>query len=354
MNTKQELPSNGEMTKAFLNRNAEYDGIFFTGVRSTGIFCRPSCPARKPSPDNVQYFATAREALFAGYRACLRCRPMEVGGKAPDWAAPLLERLEQDPQRRIRDWEIRQSGVDPARVRRYFLRKYGITFQAYCRARRLGKALEKIREGSDLLEVAMDHGYESYSGFQDAFREIFGQSPGSSRSADFISLTWVETPVGPLVAGANSNGLCFLEFTDRRMLEKQLRTLNQRFHSPIVPGTNDHLDKLKKELNDYFAGNLRKFSLPLVYPGSEFQQRVWNALLQIPYGHTWSYQELADRIGHPDAVRAVGTANGMNRIAIVIPCHRVINKSGKLGGYGGGLWRKKFLLDLEQNNLQLF
>jgi AraC family transcriptional regulator of adaptative response/methylated-DNA-[protein]-cysteine methyltransferase len=354
MNSKQELPSSGEMKKAFFNRNAEYDGIFFTAVRSTGIFCRPSCPARKPSPDNVQYFATAREAMFAGYRACLRCRPMDAVGKAPDWAAPLLARLERDPQRRITDWQIRQSGVDPARVRRYFLREYGMTFQAYCRARRLGKALEKIRQGSDLLDVAMDHGYESYSAFHDAFREMVGRTPGRSRASDFISLTWVETPLGPLVAGSNSRGVCFLEFTDRRMLEKQLRTLNQRFHSPILPGTNDYLDTLKKELQQYFAGDLRKFSVPLIHPGSEFQQRVWYALQQIPYGQTCSYQELADRVGHPDAVRAVGTANGMNRICILIPCHRVINKSGKLGGYGGGLWRKKFLLDLEQNNLQLF
>jgi AraC family transcriptional regulator of adaptative response/methylated-DNA-[protein]-cysteine methyltransferase len=138
------------------------------------------------------------------------------------------------------------------------------------------------------------------------------------------------------------------------MLEKQLRTLQQRFNCGMVPGRNPHLDRLKNELQEYFSGGLRRFSIPLSYPGSKFQQRVWNELLQIPYGRTLSYAQLAERVGQPEAVRAVGTANGMNRIAILIPCHRVINKSGKLGGYGGGLWRKKFLLDLEQNNQALF
>jgi AraC family transcriptional regulator of adaptative response/methylated-DNA-[protein]-cysteine methyltransferase len=139
-----------------------------------------------------------------------------------------------------------------------------------------------------------------------------------------------------------------LEFTDRRMLDAQFVTLRRVFKRPIVPGSNAILEKLREQLSAYFAGKLRKFTVPLQSPGSPFQQKVWDELQRIPYGKTISYEELADRAGTPHAQRAAGSANGKNRIAIVIPCHRVVNKSGKLGGYGGGLWRKQRLLEIEQ------
>jgi O-6-methylguanine DNA methyltransferase len=132
------------------------------------------------------------------------------------------------------------------------------------------------------------------------------------------------------------------------MLEAQLQILKRRFDTPLMPGTHRLLQKLRAQLTEYFAGRRREFDLPLDYRGSPFQEKVWRALLAIPYGETWSYRQLAGRIGDANASRAVGTANGRNRIAIVIPCHRVVNASGELGGYGGGVWRKKFLLDLER------
>jgi AraC family transcriptional regulator of adaptative response/methylated-DNA-[protein]-cysteine methyltransferase len=132
------------------------------------------------------------------------------------------------------------------------------------------------------------------------------------------------------------------------MLEAQFTTVRRLFAAPVVPGSNDHLKQLETELDDYFAGTLREFTVPLLYPGTPFQQRVWQELLAIPYGETRSYQQLATAVGSPKAVRAVGRTNGLNRIAIVIPCHRVINKDGSLCGYGGGLRRKQFLLELER------
>jgi AraC family transcriptional regulator, regulatory protein of adaptative response / methylated-DNA-[protein]-cysteine methyltransferase len=194
----------------------------------------------------------------------------------------------------------------------------------------------------------MDTGFESHSGFRDAFARTFGDAPGRARTEDCIVVSWVESPLGPLVVGANDSGVCLLEFTDRRRLEKQIDTMKRRFKCAVVPGENAHLSQLRKELDAYFAGRLQRFTVPLVYPGTPFQQKVWGALLQIPYGQTISYEELARRVGIPGAQRAVGTANGMNRIAIVIPCHRVVNKNGKLGGYGGLLWRKEALLHLER------
>jgi AraC family transcriptional regulator of adaptative response/methylated-DNA-[protein]-cysteine methyltransferase len=223
-----------------------------------------------------------------------------------------------------------------------------MTFQAYCRGRRLGKALEQIRLGVDLDDVALGHGYDSHSGFRDAFVRTFGNSPGKSRNADCILTAWIESPLGPLVAGATSDGICLLEFTDRRMLDAQFATLRRHFKTAIVPGENQHIRQLKKELANYFSGSLKHFSVALAYPGTEFQQCVWKELLKIPYGKTVSYEDISRRIGSPRAHRAVGHANGLNRIAIVIPCHRVVNKNGELGGYGGGLWRKQKLLSLER------
>jgi AraC family transcriptional regulator, regulatory protein of adaptative response / methylated-DNA-[protein]-cysteine methyltransferase len=344
MNT---IPAIKEMQSAYMRKDASYDGVFYLGVRTTGIFCRPSCPARKPLPQNVDYFSNVREAMFAGYRPCKRCRPLDTNGRPPEWVGQALS-LVNASEERVTDSVLRASGIDPSRVRRFFLKNYGMTFQAYCRARRMGKALDQLRRGATLDDVTLGNGYESYSGFRDAFSRTFGRPPGTGRNVDCIVVSWLESPLGPLVAAATNNGICLLEFTDRRMLETQFRTLNKLFSCAIIPGENEHLKMLKGELEKYFAGRLKQFSVPLVFPGTPFQLRVWKELLRIPYGQTRSYEEMACIMGCEKAVRAVGTANGRNRIAIVIPCHRVVNKDGKLGGYGGGLWRKQHLIDLER------
>jgi len=342
------LPSTTEMERAYRKSDSMYDGVFFLGVKTTGVFCRPSCGARKPLPHNVEYFATPREAVFAGYRPCKRCRPLSAIGEPPAWAGRLLTEIERDPARRFTDAVLRGMQIDPARARRFFNKNYGMTFQAYCRGRRLGKAFERIRRGDNLDDVTLGHGYESHSGFREAFSRIFGAPPGKASGPGCITVAWIESPLGPLVAGATEDHLVLLEFTDRRMLEAQISTLGRLFKRPIVPGENPVLKQLRGELKQYFARQLTRFTVPLAFPGSEFQQRVWKGLLSIPYGSTLSYEALAGKVNSPRAQRAVGHTNGLNRIAIVIPCHRVVNKDGNLGGYGGGLWRKRALLDLER------
>ena len=349
----QAQPTPREMRRAFLAGDASYDGIFFTAVRTTGIFCRPSCSARKPKPENVEFFPTPRAALFSGYRPCKRCRPLDTDGKPPTWVAKLLKRLEASPAKRIDAAELRRMGIDPARARRYFLKSHGMTFQAFCRARRLHEAFRRIKGGGTVSQVAHESGFESESGFRAAFARVFGTAPSGSKDRDAITLDWIETPVGPLIVGATEDAVCFLEFSDRRMFENQVRSLRQRFGVSLVPGSNAWLTALRTQLGEYFAGKRRDFDLPLRYPGTPFQEKVWSALLEIPYGTTCSYQDVAKKVGSPEAMRAVGTANGMNRIAIVIPCHRVVNANGDLGGYGGGLWRKRLLLDLEQGQRSL-
>jgi AraC family transcriptional regulator of adaptative response/methylated-DNA-[protein]-cysteine methyltransferase len=294
------------------------------------------------------FYPTAREALFAGYRPCKRCRPLEVDGRPPEWVAGLLRAVEDNPEERIRDADLRALGIDPARARRWFHRQYGMTFQAYCRGRRMGQALQDIREGDSLDDVALGHGYESHSGFREAYQKTHGRTPGDSRDALCVWTRMLETPLGPMVAGAVPEGVCLLEFSDRRMLEQQFTTLRRRFRCAVVPGSNPHLEQLEEELAAYFSGSLRRFRVPQVVPGTPFEEKVWKGLLRIPYGETRSYENLAREVGVPRGPRAVGRANGLNRIAIVIPCHRVITKGGTLGGYGGGIWRKEWLLAHER------
>ena len=344
----QAAPRPAEMERAFYGQDASYDGVFVTGVRTTGIFCRPSCSARRPLRRNVEFFGSIKDALFAGYRPCLRCRPLEADGKPPEWVAGLLAAVGAKPERRLKARELRELGVSPERARRYFQRTYGMSFDAYCRAQRLGRGLKTLREGEDVASAVLDAGYDSESGFREAFGKHFGQPPGRARGSECATAAWLRTPLGPMIAAATSRGVCLLEFTDRRRLETQLETLGRRLKLPLVPGEHEALERLKLELEEYFAGRRRTFDVPLHVGGSPFQERVWQELLKIPYGETRSYQDVARKVGSPEAVRAVGTANGMNRIAIVIPCHRVVNKGGKLGGYGGGLWRKQRLLGLEQ------
>jgi AraC family transcriptional regulator of adaptative response/methylated-DNA-[protein]-cysteine methyltransferase len=341
------LPPRAVLLRACARRDASYDGLFFTGVTSTGIFCRPTCPARRPKPEHMRFFATAREALFAGFRPCLRCLPLAAAGAAPPWLAPLLAAIERAPDRRLRDSELRRFGVEPSRVRRWFTKEHGMTFQAYARARRLGRAFTALNGGRKLDEVVFDHGFESHSGFRDAFAKWFGAPPGKARPGDCIRFATIESPVGPLLAASVAEGICLLEFNDRRMLEGQLEILKKRIGRPALPGDDEHLKQLRRELAEYFDGKRRDFEVAVHAPGSDFQQKVWAGLRRLRWGETVSYRELAQRIGAPKAARAVGRANGMNRVAIVIPCHRVVNEDGKLGGYGGGLWRKLRLLEIE-------
>jgi len=341
------MPSEKEMKKAFYSKDSSYDGIFFVAVKTTNIFCRPSCPARKPLEKNIVFYQSAHDALFAGFKPCKRCHPLDIGNSIPAWAEKLLALIDENPKKRIRDYDLRNMGIEPARARRYFLRNYGMTFQAYSRGRRLGEAFSQIREGTKLDEVIFGNGYDSHSGFRDAFGKTFGAPPGKSGNKDCIMTSLYESPMGAIIIAANTEGICLVEFSDRRMLEYQLKVLKKYFPGTLVPGKNKYIIQAEKELKEYFSGRLSRFKVPVVYPGTEFQRKVWSELIKIPYGKTISYEGLAKKAGIANASRAVGTANGMNRIAIIIPCHRVINKNGNLGGYGGGLWRKKKLLELE-------
>lgn len=345
---KPQLPPDTEMYRALLHRDSSYEGIFFAGVKTTGIFCRPTCRAKKPKQENVEYFTSTKEALNHGFRPCKLCSPMQLFGETPEWIRDLMTTVNGRAATRLKDRDLRLRGIDPARLRRWFLKNHGMTFHAYMRTLRLNQAFSRIKNNEKVIDSAFDSGFESLSGFTEAFRKTAGFAPSKSKTRTLVTVTRVLTPLGPMLAGATDSGICLLEFTDRRMLETQISRLERLLDAGFMTGTHRHLKQLEQELQEYFEGKRRQFEVPLALSGTAFQMRAWAYLRNIPYGETRSYREQALSVGNINATRAVASANGDNKIAIIIPCHRVIGSDGKLTGYGGGLWRKQYLLDMEK------
>ena len=336
------------MYRAVVAHDPSFEGIFFVGVATTGIFCRPTCRVRTPKRENVEFFASPSDALHAGYRPCRRCLPLDRGRSAPPLVGQLLAAVEDEPEGRLRDVDLARRGIDPSTARRTFKRYCGMTFHAYHRARRMGLALAGVRQGRSILDLQLDHGFESGSGFRGAFNRLVGAPPSRARDADCLYAQWLETPLGAMLALADDGGLALLEFVDRRGLERELESIQRRLKRRILPAAHRLLAQIGDELAAYFAGRVLTFATPLALAGSPFQRAVWNELLTIPAGATRSYADIAASIGRPAAVRAVGRANGDNGLCIVVPCHRVIGADGTLTGYGGGLWRKQWLQDHER------
>ena len=376
--------------QALLAKDVEYDGLFYVGVKTTGVFCRPTCPARKPKFENCEFYPDAQSALLASYRPCLRCQPLSHPNQASPLVQQLVAAVEANPEKRWTDADFDALSVDAATARRQFQKRFGMSFVEYARARRMGLAMKQIRDGKSVIDAQLAAGYDSGSGFRDAFSRIMGAAPvqakargkagranaAQARAADSanqaslfasesplapsqgtlpatplatpLKASWLDTRLGPMLAVVDEQALHLLEFVDRRGLEREIERLRARRKQAIVPGETAITVQIAAELAQYFAGERTAFETPLALLGSAFQQRVWAALQAIPIGETRSYADVAAAVGNPAAVRAVAQANGANQLAIVIPCHRVINADGELGGYGGGLSRKQWLLAHER------
>jgi AraC family transcriptional regulator of adaptative response/methylated-DNA-[protein]-cysteine methyltransferase len=344
-----------EKYQAILDKNSLYEGVFYTCVKTTGIFCRPVCTARKPKPENVEFVESIKTALARGFRPCKVCKPVAPKDETPENIKSVLEELHQNPFLRIKDYQLRERGIEPAYLRRWFKKHYQMTFHAYQRMLRLNLAFQDIQKGKTVTDAAFSNGFESLSGFNESFKSFFGDPATiSSKEKLVITIERINSRLGPMYACASERGLCLLEFTERRMLEREFKDLQKRLKAVILPGKHPHIEQAKKELEEYFKGERKAFEVKLDTPGTDFQNKVWNQLLKIPYGETRSYKKQAEMLGNPDAVRAVARANGMNRIAIIIPCHRVIGENGELKGYAGGLPRKRWLLDFEYENYSIF
>lgn len=338
--------------EALVAKDPSFEGTFFAGIKTTGIFCRPTCTARKPKRENVEFFASAKDAILKGYRACKVCHPMEKAGSTPEYVDHVLRLLDEDPSLKLKDYDLLKLDIEPSKIRRWFLKNHGITFHAYQRMYRINTAFKKLQTGTSVTDIAFDSGYESLSGFNDSFKKVFGVSPKNSKEKQVIDFTRIETDLGTMVACATEKGVCLLEFSDRKGLETELKQLAKYHNASIVQGQNKYFKQLKEELDAYFEGRLKEFKVPLDISGTDFQKQVWQALVEIPYGTTSSYLRQAEVLGKPSSVRAVANANGMNKIAIIIPCHRIVGSDGSLTGYAGGLWRKRKLIDLEKDNKQ--
>ena len=335
--------------QALLDRKQGFVGIFFVGVKTTSVFCIATCRARKPKLKNVEFYTSFKEALDNGYRPCKICKPTENANQAPEQVEKAITLVKENPKEKITDFQLSQKEISPEVVRRWFKKNYGMTFQAYQRMYRINNAFQELKQGKNATHTAFDTSYESLSGFGYTFKKLVGKSPIQSKDKDIILINRLTTPLGPMFVCATDNGICLLEFVDRRMLETEFKDLQKLLKANIILGENEHTKQAKKEIKEYFEGTRKTFDVDTVTPGTDFQVSVWKCLQEIDYGTTTTYQIQAGKMNNPKAVRAVASANGYNRISIIVPCHRVIGKDGKMNGYGGGIERKKWLIEHERN-----
>src|ERR1700746_1663823 len=262
MKTLELLPPTETMYRALVNRDPSFEGIFYIGVRTTGIFCRPTCSAKKPARENVDFFATSSDALENGYRPCLRCHPLDPNARPPKLIQRLRAEVERAPGGRLTDKELAALSIDPSTARRQFKRHFGMTFQAYHRARRMGLALSEVRKGSRVDEARNGSGFESESGFREAFTKIFAEHPSTARTRGPLLAERIDTPLGAMIAVADDEGLRLLEFFDRRATERELSLLRKRLRTNVVPGKHRHLEAVRSQLAGYFSGADLQFNIP--------------------------------------------------------------------------------------------
>ncbi len=344
-----DLPDPDTLYAALLARNESFDGQAFVCVSTTGVFCRLTCPARKPNRENCTFFPTIGQCIEAGFRPCKRCHPLQAAALADPTIAALLQELDKRPYLRWSEDHVAKLGYDLSTVRRSFKRQFGMTFLEMARQRRIREGFETLALGGKVITAQHEASFDSASAFRAAFARLLGKSPAELQSDKLLRATWIPTPLGDMIAVSSRNHLHLLEFVDRKGLPAELKKLEQNSKEGIGIGTMPPSEQAAAELAEYFAARSARFLTPLAAPASAFTQHVWDALRQIPAGETRSYSDIARQIGHPAATRAVARANGANQIAIMIPCHRVIGADGSLTGYGGGLWRKQRLIEIERD-----
>ena len=345
-----DLPDSHTLYAALCAREDTYEGRAYVGVSSTGIFCRFSCPARKPKFENCQFFASPGDCIEAGFRACKRCKPLKAAAGDDPMVQPLIEALEADPARRWGEGDVVAMGYDPSTVRRAFKRHFGMTFLEMARQRRLREGFTTLKAGEPVIAAQIEAGFDSPSAFRAAFARLVGLPPGAFRRDALMQADWIETPLGAMIAISCPHRLHLLEFADRKALPREVQRLQKAQPGGIGFGRPDPTQQIAEELERYFSGQGGGFETPLALHGTAFEQEVWQALLQIPAGETQSYSQIARVLARPSASRAVARANGSNQLAIVVPCHRVLAADGSLTGYGGGLWRKQRLIEIEASH----
>ena len=348
----QQYMTDEDRWSAVLGREKEADGKFYYSVETTGVYCRPSCAARRPLRENVRFHMTCELAERAGFRPCKRCRPGERGAAEPHAAAieracRAIERAEEPPNL---DEIARASGMSRFHFQRVFKRVTGVTPRAYFTTCRMRRLQADLRSGDTITEAIYGAGFNSSARFYAKSDEMLGMKPRSYRAGGsnaLIRFAVGECSLGSILVAATGKGICsILLGEDPDML---VRDLHARFPKAELIGGDHEFETWVAIAAGLIEHPGRQFDLPLDVQGTLFQQRVWQALRGIPPGSTASYQEIAIRLGAPKAVRAVAGACAANGIAVAIPCHRVVRKNGDLSGYRWGVERKRALLEREAN-----
>ncbi len=334
--------------QALLDRDPRFDGQAYVCVASTGIFCRLTCPARKPLRKNCIFHDSIGQCIEAGFRPCKRCHPLRPAAEEDPMIAQLLQALENAPDKRFSEPDIAAIGFDLSTVRRSFKRHFGMTFLEMARQRRLREGFESLSHGAKVITAQHQASFDSASAFRTAFAKLLGCAPSSLRQGGLLRADWIATPLGDMIALSSAQHLHLLEFVERKALPRELERLQKTVKGDLGLGRFAPTDQIEAELAAYFSGQSADFNTPIALQGSDFQKQVWRALQDIPAGEIRSYGALAASLGRPSASRAVAQANGANQLAIIIPCHRVMGADGSLTGYGGGLWRKQRLAEIEK------
>jgi len=343
--------------EALEKRDVSCDGQFFFGVMTTGVYCRPSCPARRPLRKNVRFYAAPADAERDGLRPCLRCRPLATLGADPntDRIRRICRYIESHSEAPLKAADLAtKAGLSLYHFQRSFKAIAGVTPREYVEAARLKILKGSLRSSQDVTEAVYDAGYGSSSRVYERADTRLGMTPNQYRQGGrnvAITYVTVNSPVGLMMVGATDRGLCFVQFGEnQKVLEAQLRREYPAANIDVMrePYPRE-FQKWMDALAQHLAGIKPHLDLPLDIQATAFQMRVWNYLQSIPYGEVQSYGEVASGIGQPTATRAVARACASNTVAVVIPCHRVIRGTGELGGYRWGLSRKRALIDRERS-----
>src|ERR1700754_1664326 len=348
---------NDQLWQAVIARDARFDGQFVFAVSSTKVYCRPSCPSRRPRREHVSFFEKAEAAEEAGVRACLRCKPQSGDVADPQLAlvqhvCQLLDASSDTEAVKLADLAT-QVGVSTFHLQRTFKRVMGISPRQYVAARRFGNFKQLVREGESVTNALYDSGFNSSSRVYEQAGEELGMTPatyGRGGRGVKVEYTIVASPLGRLLVAVTERGVCAVQMGDADVsLEKDLRA---EFPEATIERADKNLRQTVQKILSHLSSNEPHLDLPLDIRATAFQRQVWEKLRAIPYGQTVSYADVAKSLGKPGAVRAVGRACATNPVALVIPCHRVVREDKSLGGYRWGLDRKEKLLAHERRQLQ--
>ena len=350
--SKLKVPSvfAGKSWQQVLARDPRADGQFFYAVKTTKIFCKPSCPSRRPERKNVTFFPTAEMAAAAGYRPCLRCEPESVE-KKPDPQVAAIDRvasyLTEHAEQRTKLKDVaKATGLAPLTILRGFKRVLGVSPREYAKAQRLGKFKERVRlPKGTVTEAIYEAGFGSSSRMYEGADQTLGMTPTALKNGgkgEVIRYTETQTPLGTMLVGATAKGICWVSFG-----EGLVDGLREAFPKAELKQMDRELSFAVDAIVDGMGESPKAFALPLDVRATAFQQRVWRALREIPRGQTRTYSEIAQALGTPSSVRAVAGACAANPVAVIVPCHRVVGKNGSLTGYRWGVERKRALLEAE-------